>query len=59
MQLDGGEKIDMKWVTFDELLDLVDEGKLTNIEQNLRMEFVRAKYHEPSKEALRKKIFGA
>ncbi|MDG1950906.1 MAG: NUDIX hydrolase [bacterium] len=58
MELDGGEKIEMKWVTFDELLDLVDEGKLYNIEQNLRMEFVRAKYHPPSKEALHKKIFG-
>lgn len=58
LTLDGGEKIELLWVTFDELLDLVDEGKLYSIDQELRIECVRAKYHQPSKEALRKKIFG-
>ncbi len=51
-QLDAGERIQIRWVTFDELLDLVDEGKLTWIEQDLRVELIRAKYHVQAKEKL-------
>ncbi len=54
--LDSGERITLHWVTLDELLDLVDSGKLAWIEQDLRMEFIRAKYHEPSREELKKKL---
>ena len=57
-QLDAGEKIETKWVTFDELLDLVDREELNWIEQDLRMQFIRAKYHKPSYTALKAKIFG-
>jgi 8-oxo-dGTP pyrophosphatase MutT (NUDIX family) len=47
--LDNGEHIVMRWVTFDELLNLVDDGKLAWIEQNMRVEFIRAKYHPPAR----------
>ncbi len=57
-ELDGGEKIALKWVSFDELIDLVDRDEFDYFEQELRMMFLRAKYHEPSKEKLRKIIFG-
>lgn len=57
-QLDGGEKIQVRWVTFDELLDLVDKGELAWMEQDLRMQLIRAKYHEPSRIELKKRIFG-
>jgi hypothetical protein len=57
-RLDAGEKIQISWVTLDELLDLVDSGKLAWIEQNFRVQMVRAKYHEPSKQELIRKIFG-
>ena len=57
-ELDAGEKIDLKWVTFDELLDLVDSGQMNWMEQDLRMMLVRAKYHKLSYQELKKKIFG-
>ena len=57
MQLDAGERIELRWVTLDELLDLVDSGELNRIEQDLRMQLIRAKYHGPSREALEKKLF--
>lgn len=55
--LDPGEKIETLWVTLDELIELVDTGKLAWIEQDLRMQLVRAKYHPPSKEEFVSKIF--
>lgn len=57
-QLDPGEKIKVSWVTFDELLDLIDSGKLAWIEQDLRRQCIRAKYHQPAREALKQAIFG-
>lgn len=57
--LDGGEKIELKWVTFDELLDLVDSGELHNIEFELRTELIRAKYHQESYDKMKQIIFGA
>lgn len=57
-QLDAGEKIKILWVTFNELLDLVDEKKLAWIEQDFRMACVRAKYHAPARKELEEKIFG-
>lgn len=56
--LDVGEKIRARLVDFDELIDLVDSGEFSRIEQNLRVMLVRAKYHAHSKEELKKKIFG-
>ncbi len=58
MELDVGEKIELEWVTFDELIDMVDTRKLWNFDQELRVQLIRAKYDLPSKEALKKKIFG-
>ncbi|MBI5369625.1 NUDIX hydrolase [Candidatus Uhrbacteria bacterium] len=52
--LDAGEWIEIEWVTLDELIDLVDGGKLAWIEQDLRLELVRAKYHAPAKEGLKR-----
>lgn len=54
--LDSGEQIQVRWVTLSELIDLVDEGKLAWIEQNLRIELIRAKYHEPAREELKRKL---
>ncbi len=54
--LDPGEKIKTFWVTLNELLDFVDSGKLAWIEQDLRMELIRAKYHPPAKEELKAKL---
>lgn len=51
-RLDAGERITVKWVTLDELMDLVDCGTLARIEQDLRMDLVRAKYDASSKEEL-------
>lgn len=49
-QLDPGERINIRWVTLDELIDLVDAGKLTQIEQDLRVELIRAKFDPTVKE---------
>lgn len=57
--LDAGEKIQIRWVTLDELLDLIDSGQLGWIEQDFRVQCVRAKYHQPAKEELERKIFGS
>lgn len=54
--LDAGERITVKEVTFDELLDLVDEDKFQC--QNMRHEFVRAKYDAESYEKLRALLLG-
>lgn len=56
IHLDNGERIQIRWVTFDELLDLIDAGKLAWIEQSLRVELIRAKYHEPSRVELQKRL---
>ncbi|MFA4845148.1 MAG: NUDIX hydrolase [Patescibacteria group bacterium] len=55
--LDAGEKIEVRWVTFDAFLDLADLGKLVYFLEEFRTELVRAKYHTPSREALRQKLF--
>lgn len=55
--LDAGEKISVRWVTFDAFLDLADSGELTYFLEPFRTELVRAKYHAPSREALRRKLF--
>ncbi|MEK7615337.1 MAG: NUDIX hydrolase [Patescibacteria group bacterium] len=57
-QLDAGERITIRWVTLDELIDLVDQQKFTQIEPSFRMDLVRAKYHPPARQELEKKIFG-
>ena len=55
--LDAGERISVRWVTFDEFLDLADSGELMYFLEEFRTELVRAKYHVPSREALRQKLF--
>jgi len=57
-QAGAGEKISTRLVTFDELLDLVDSGKLYRFEPTLRLRIIRAKYHRPSYEAFKKEVFG-
>jgi len=57
--LDAGEKIQIRWVTLDELLDLVDSSQLGWIEQDFRVQCVRAKYHQPTKEEIERKIFSS
>lgn len=56
-QLDAGERIHIRWVTLDELLDLVDQGRLTRIEHHLHIDLIKAKYHTRHKEELEKRFF--
>ncbi|TAL51021.1 NUDIX domain-containing protein [Patescibacteria group bacterium] len=56
-QTDAGEKITIRLVTFDELIDLVDRGEFYRFESTLRLRFIRAKYHRPSYEILYREIF--
>lgn len=56
--LDPGEKIKTLWVTLDELLDLIDSGKMAWIEQDLRMQLIRAKYYAPAHTELEHRLFG-
>lgn len=55
--LDSGEKIALRLVSFEELLDLVDSGKLQRLETETRIDFIRAKYDVALREQLRKKLF--
>jgi 8-oxo-dGTP pyrophosphatase MutT (NUDIX family) len=54
---DKSEKISPRLVSFEELLDLVDAGELYRLDQDLRVMLIRAKYHEPSREEMRRKLF--
>lgn len=56
--LDAGEQIVVRLVSFEDFLELVDQGTLKRIEPNLRVLCIRAKYHQPSREAFYRKIFG-
>lgn len=56
--LDAGEMIAVRLVSFDEFLELIDQGTLKRVEPNLRALCIRAKYHEPAREVLYRKIFG-
>ncbi len=51
-QLDPGERIHVRWVSLDALIELVDSGMLTRIDDDVRMELIRANYHEPQKKEL-------
>lgn len=55
-QLDAGERIHIRWVTLGELINLVNEGKLSWIEQDLRLDLVRAKYDGQRKKELQSLI---
>ncbi len=55
---DPGERITPRFVSFEELLELVDSGKLYRFEQTLRFMLLRAKYDPVRREELRKRIFG-
>jgi len=54
--LDAGEKITVREVTFDELLELVDTPEFQC--QNMRPDFVRAKYDAEARKKLEKLLFG-
>lgn len=56
-QLDPGEQIRVRWVSLDELIELVDTGVLTRMEYDLRINLIRAKYHAQSKEELKNALF--
>ena len=56
--LDAGEKIEVMEVDFDEFIDLLDSGELERFASPIREMCIRAKYHKPSYEELKKKIFG-
>ncbi len=56
--LDAGEKIEVLEVGLDEYIELIDSGKLERFAAPIREMCIRAKYHEPSKEKLRKQLFG-
>ena len=57
-QLDPGEKISLMWVTLDELIEFVETKQMRQIEQDFRVELVRAKYHPPARAVLEKQLFG-
>lgn len=54
--LDAGERITVREVSFEELVDLVDTDTFQC--QNMRHEFVRAKYDEAARAALKSLLFG-
>lgn len=56
--LDPGERIELLFVTFDELIELVDSHQLKRICESLRERCIRAKYHGPSHEAFYQIIYG-
>jgi len=56
MNLDGGEQIELLFVTLDELLDMVDSGQLTRIDIEWRVKFVKAKYHKPTRKNLMEEL---
>ena len=56
--LDAGERIEVREVTFDEFIDLVESHQLKRICESLRQRCIRAKYHQPSHEAFYKLIYG-
>ncbi len=56
--LDPGEKIEVREVTFDEFIELVDSGTLWRIHNEIRVRCIRAKYHRPSYEMFYNEIFG-
>jgi ADP-ribose pyrophosphatase len=56
-ELDAGEKIEMKFITFDELLRLADEPRFWAPPEFVTY-LVRAQTNTEKKEAFRKRIFG-
>lgn len=56
-QLDAGEKIQIHWITLDEFIDLIDSDKLAWIEQDFRVQCVRAKYNEAVRMKLEEELF--
>src|SRR3989338_266531 len=56
--LDPGERIEVLFVTFDEIIELVDSHRLNRMCETIREKCIRAKYHQPSREALYQMIYG-
>lgn len=56
--LDAGERIEVREVTFDEFIDLVDSHKMKRVSFPIRERCIRAKYDPIKKEEFRKEIFG-
>lgn len=55
--LDAGERIEVKEVTFDELIHLVDSHQMERICETIREHCIRAKYDSSSREIFRKMIY--
>ncbi len=55
--LDPGEKIELKFLTFDEVLDLVDQNRL-RLEHETRIDLVRAKYDPLVRKQWEQRLFG-
>lgn len=55
--LDGGEIIELESKTLDELIDLVDRNELCSLEQEVRMDLLRAKYDPAVKAAWKERLF--
>ncbi|MBT5808679.1 NUDIX hydrolase [Candidatus Uhrbacteria bacterium] len=58
MNLDAGEKIEIKWVTLDGLIEMVSSGELSHVDHHLMLELLRAKYDSDARDKLQKLIFG-
>ena len=58
-RLDAGERIKIKHVSFEELMDLIDRKNLSWMEFETRIDFLRAKYDPVFRETFRKQIFGS
>jgi len=56
--LDAGERIEVREVAFDELIDLVESHKLERTCETIRERCIRAKYDPASRDALHKMIYG-
>ncbi|NQV90125.1 NUDIX hydrolase [Candidatus Uhrbacteria bacterium] len=56
--LDPGERIEVREVTFDEFIELVDTHKMKRVSYPLRERCIRAKYDSAKKEEFRAEIFG-
>ncbi len=56
--LDPGERIEVREVTFDEFIEMVDTHVMKRVSYPVRERCIRAKYDQASKELLRKEIFG-
>lgn len=55
--LDAGEKINLRFISFEELLDLIDRDELRHLASDLRAELIRAKYDPERRVAWEARLF--